>query len=190
MSEAFERSAQRANQAARNEEAFESPTIRSIGDIQRVLQQLDPTDKLNIKLSPVKQDVQLLGKDQRGDQHQFQVSAQSETRTHRDILIEGFQILRKRLATQNEAEDKQPVLPLVVNGQEMKPPNVISTDGVVLYIDPLIERLLGGYRDGMYICWNFGDGWIYRYEIFQHRLTRIEHVETDRSAGLGPMAEN
>ena len=159
----------RANQSRRNRERFEPPTITSVGDIQRVLAQLDPKSRLNQSVGDV-----LLSADVRGSDSEstrtFNVRAKSEEQSYRDIIMRSMQLLRQRREAKNTPVKQ--VEPLVVDDKEMLPPAVLGDDGV-LAVDPIISRLLGAYREGELICWDLDDGYTYRYDIFAHRLTRV-----------------
>ena len=51
----------------------------------------------------------------------------------------------------------------------------------VTWVDALIKQWLGGHRDGTMICWDLADGWTYRYNIYDHRLTR--HPTQGKNSG-------
>ena len=65
---------------------------------------------------------------------------------------------------------------VLINGRSVKP---LKIDGVdcVSVVDRLIRDWFGGYRDGILICWDLPDGYTYRYDITNHRLTRINNVK-------------
>ena len=87
------------------------------------------------------------------------------------MLIEGLDIIKNRI----ESEDRYADVTVVeVNGQPMKLAAVGTGSLGKTWVDPLISQWLGGYRDSIYICWNLGDGFIYKYDIYEHKLTRIE----------------
>jgi hypothetical protein len=185
--EAMEKLADRERRVQEDANKFKAPTIRTVADIQFVLNQLDPGSKLNKSIGDVAMSVDLQGsKGERADGQTvtFRVNSKSGTSTHRDIIIEGIQILKRRGDVAKSANDKLESPQLVVNDREMNPPHVLCGEEAALSIDPLISRLLGGYRNGRHICWDLEDGYTYKYEIFEHRLTRKPRVE-DRSTAVG-----
>lgn len=191
--EQYDRAADRKRAAIRNQ--WKPPEIWTVGDIQSVLTQLDPKDRLNKPVGDVTLTTQMEARDERDKSRIFQVNSTSSNQNHRDILIEGFALLRRRKDVVETADQKKEESVIVIgsdacpDGREMPPPDVITGDDASLAIDPLIERLLGGYRSGNHICWDLSDGFTYRYEIFQHRLTRRETSIEDRTAS-GAIPQN
>lgn len=186
--EQYERAADRKRAAIRNQ--WKPPKIQTVGDIQAVLKQLDPSDRLNKPVGDVTLTAQMEARDDRDKSRLFQVNSKSSNQNHRDILIEGFALLRRRKDVAEAADQKTEEPVIVINDREMPPPDVITGDDASLAIDPLIERLLGGYRNGNHICWDLSDGFTYRYEIFQHRLTRRETSVEDNAASSGTVSQN
>jgi len=158
-------------QAVLNRQRFEPPIVRTASDIKRVLTQLEPHSRLNMKLDDVVLMADMPGTDTDSRGRMFRVSARTKTHSPRDILLEGFKVIKQREDMAAKAIEQE--LPVAVNDKEMKPPPVIAEDGFIS-IDPIISRMLGGYRSGCFIQWNLADGFTYRYDIFSHRLTRFE----------------
>jgi hypothetical protein len=87
------------------------------------------------------------------------------------MLMEGLKIAKQREEAAAEIVNKE--MSIEVNGKPMKSPPVISESGVIS-IDPVISRMLGGYRHGHCVQWDLIDGFTYRYDIFEHRLSRFQ----------------
>ena len=113
----------------------------------------------------------MIGTDLSRQSRKFHVSAKTKTNSARDVLVEGLRIAKQREEVAAQVLEK--TIPVAVNGKEMKSPPLISRDSL-LSIDPVIGRMLGGYRNGYYIQWDLTDGFTYRYDIFEHRLTRFQ----------------
>ncbi len=146
----------------RGNEIFKPVEIRSIADIQRVLAQLD--DRLPAADGSTQAEV--VAPDESGKMVVYKLNATFPQQTRRNILLTAFTALRER----RDAITRS-ATPIVVNGREMKPA-ILNEVQTVSAIDPLVERWLGGTRRGLLICWTLS-GWQYKYDIFEHKLTRI-----------------
>jgi len=166
----LERELARRNQSELNRQRFEAPVIRTASDIKRVLAQLEPNSRLNVKTDDVTLAVNMLGTDANNRSQTYHVSAKTKTSSARDILIEGLNIVKQREEAAQEVRDRRAVV--AVDGKEMKSPPVIVENNFSS-IDPVISRTLGGYRNGHFIQWDLSDGFTYRYDIYNHRLTRF-----------------
>lgn len=153
------------------EHNFSKPIINSVDDIRRVLHTLDPSNKLNERVPDTVVAANIYGTDGKTNS----ASVSTKTKSYRDMLIEGLGIVRSRINAYQNVEGKS--TPLVVNNKEMVPPCVVAMD-TVLSIDPVISRLLGASRDGYHITWRLPDGFVYKYDIFEHRLTRDAEGES------------
>ena len=171
MMESVQKAMARQRTAQNNAEAFEPPAINNIGDIQHILQQLDPSAKVNQTADDVEISTELIGSDGRKSTN-FLVNTNTSSKSYRQILIEGFQVIKQRFDTAEKLASEESIRSVEVNGKLMSPPPLVNTESR-LAMDAVIERLLGGHRNGQYICWDLSDGYTYRYEIFQHRLTRV-----------------
>ena len=154
-----------------NRQRFKPPEIKTAADIKRVLAQFEPNSRLNVKTDDVTLAVRMTGTDVENRSQMFQVSAKTKTSTARDILMEGLNLVRQREEAAAQVSDQMGSV--AVNGKEMRSPPVIS-GGTFISIDPVINKTLGGYRDGHFIQWDLADGYTYRYDIFAHRLTRFK----------------
>jgi hypothetical protein len=147
--------------------------IRSLEDIKRVVAEFDPAKNPAAPVVPV--NTVIRANTERGE-HNIQVSADTKSRSKRDHLIEGLDTIKRWM----EHEDKMQQLAVAteVNGTEMKPALIGSGGRGKTWVDQLITQWLGGYRDGLYIYWDLNDGFLYKYDAYQHRLTRIRKVES------------
>lgn len=147
---------------------FQAPTIHTVDDIRKVLSNLDPSSKLNAKVPDTDIMAKLTGSDGHSPQT-FRVNATTVTKSYRQIIAEALQIIRNREEAQLKAAAAQSAVD--VNDHRMTPPPVIATEAR-LYIDGIIERLLGAYRRGVLICWDLPDG-TYQYDVFLHKLVKV-----------------
>jgi hypothetical protein len=166
MFEALEQARQRDAKRIKPEDT--KAVVRSVNDIKRVLAEFDP--KANPDRGELTISTTLMGEDKDGKKILYKVSAPTRSKSKRTLLLEGFQLIKNRLDTRELA--KEEVEPILVNGRAMAPP-IPPTDGR-MHIDPLIGHWLDARRIGLLVVWEFGDGWQYRYDIFEHRLTRVK----------------
>ena len=148
--------------------------VISLQDIQRVVASFDPARNpprptVVVRSNMVVNDPTPVN---------IHVTAESHSKSKRDLLIEGLDKLKKQIATQEEI--KKRAEPVYVNGKSMMPAKARSGEQSSTAVDPLIRQWTGGYRDGLLICWDINDKYIYRYNIYEHRLTRIQ--KSDRPA--------
>jgi hypothetical protein len=145
-------------------------SVNSVADIKRLVAQLEPSR--NPPQSEITIGTVLSAPDEKtGVEQQYQVSAQTKSKSKRDMLVDGLDVIKNWIAIEKEKTD----IPTVnVNGVSMKMPALGTSSTGRTWVDPLIKQWLGGYRDGIYICWNLNDGFIYRYNIYEHKLTRVE----------------
>lgn len=181
--ESIQRAMARQKKTQQSAEAFEPPTINTVNDIKRVLAQLDPSTRQNQPHDDVQVSTDLIGSDGRKPTN-FQVHTTSSSRSYRQILLEGFQIVKQRIETAEKLAHEETIHAIEVDGRPMIPPAVVNTESQYA-MDSVIERLLGAYRNGQFICWDLPDGYTYRYEIFQHRLTRILRNAGDTTSPTG-----
>jgi hypothetical protein len=169
--EEIQRALSRQQQSRDRAEAFEAPEIRTVNDIRRVLAILDPGIRTNKLDDKVLISTEMIGSDGRKPSN-FRVETTTSSKSYRQILVDGFQVIQQRLDTMEKLSTREKSL-VEVNGKPMIPPPVVNCDGR-LAMDSIIERLLGGYRSGRHVCWDLADGYTYKYEIFQHRLTKVK----------------
>ena len=145
-------------------------SVNSVEDIKRLVAQLDPSR--NPRQSEITIGTILSAPDETtGVDQQYQVSAPTRSKSKRDMLVDGLDVIKNWIAIEKE---KMAIPTVDVNGVSMKVPVLGSSSSGRTWVDPLITQWLGGHRDGIYICWNLNDGFIYRYDIYEHKLTRVE----------------
>ena len=158
-------------QAESNRQRFESVDVKTLADIKRVIGQFEPHARLNAKLDDVVLSADMTGTDPTNKSQKFHVSATTKTNSLRDVIIEGLNVVKRREDTATKTVDK--AIPVLVDGKEMKPPSLIAEHNFMA-IDPVITRTLGGYRHGHFVQWDLADGYTYRYDMFEHRLSRFK----------------
>jgi len=162
LDNAMDRQARRAD-----DKVFELIHIRSLGDIKKLLKELDPACAQPTE-SVVSTDLEVVDDD--GHRVKQKFSAAVKDHNKRSLILEGMMVVRRqREVSRLKSEQAKPV---IINGKEVKPANVVADSGR-FWVDPLIGRLLGAKRDGLLICWNV-EGYKYSYDIFEHRLTRAK----------------
>jgi len=166
MFEELERARQRRGNAV--DPALLRPReVRSLQDIQQVLAEFDPArpqDGPEVTLSTT-----LEGEDDAGAKQQYVVSAVTRSKSKRSLLLEGFEVLKRRHEVLARAAAE--ATPVEINGRAMAPP-LPPTEDPRVYVDPMIGQWMGAQRRGMLICWDLPDGHTYKYDIYSHRLTR------------------
>lgn len=106
----------------------------------------------------------------------YKVSSSTKSESRRDRIINGLDIIKNRI----NMIDSIPIADdIVVNGRVMCPPPITNVD-CVSSVDLLIRDWFGAYRDGILICWDLKDGFTYKYDIYNHKLTRLRKEKNDR----------
>jgi len=147
--------------------------VNSLPDIQRIVASFDPVRNPPRPTVIVRSNMLVNDVDsQIASPPQMSVTAESHSKSKRDLLIEGLDKLKKQIAVQEEIARRAE--PVYVNGKPMMPAKIRSGEQAGAWVDPLIRQWTGGYRDGILICWDINDGYVYRYNIYEHRLTRIK----------------
>lgn len=156
-----------------NKNVLNPVSVHSLKDIKRVVSELDP------KKNPESQDIEIATQlEVEGET--FEVRANTKSRSKRDMLVEGLNVIKRRVevADQLAASGES----VEINGMQMKPATIGSGTEGRSWVDPLIKQWTGGFRDGLYICWDL-DGYRYKYNIFEHKLTRIENASGSATPG-------
>lgn len=175
--EAHDRAMARQSQANRAKREFaDRQHVSTVDDIKRVLSELDPHNRVNSPMSDAPVSAQISTKNAQKQNITVNVSANTSSKTHRDMILEAIGMLRKRRELSEKLESQKK--PVLVNGREMNAPDLLNLTSK-LAIDPIIERVTGGHRDGELICWDLDDGYTYKYDIFRHKLTRIQRERHD-----------
>ena len=171
----------RAREARKLSQAALDPIqVHSIQDIKRVVGELDP------KKNPESHDVELKTYLQDGDET-YEVRASTKSKSKRDMLVEGIDVIKRRMEVAEQiAEGGEDV---EINGVVMKPKPIGSGVEGRSWVDPLINQWTGGFRVGIHICWDL-DGYRYKYDIYEHKLTRVENDGSGTPAPGTVQAEN
>lgn len=154
MSEALERAIQRTKERL-GKEIFDAVKVSTIQDLQQLLKDLDPANNyIDNKQTDAVVTV---------DNENYKLAIETVSRPKREVLLHGFKQLRHKSALANSTA-------IIINNVEMKS---ATNNGIHswCWVDDLIKRWLGGYRDGLLICWKLND-YVYKYDIFEHKLTR------------------
>lgn len=150
--------------------------VTSYDEIRRVVNELDP------KRNPVQVDIPvstLMSVTEDNKPVTYRVEAQTRSRSKRDQLLEGLRIVRDRMAMDETIATTQETVE--VNGREMKPATVGYRSEGSTWVDPLLKQWLGAKRHGYLVIWELSDGYTYRYDIFQHKLSRIPTKDVQRA---------
>ena len=138
--------------------------IRSVNDIKRALSEFDPSKNNTHKSVPIKAD---LDADQK-----YAVTADTTSRSKRDMLLEGFGIIKRQI----KAQDNE-IMPVNIDGIDMLPAITGDAAHTFSWIDPLIKQWLGGERKGLFVHWDINNEQ-YKYDIYDHKLTKVLHAES------------
>jgi len=138
--------------------------IKSFQDIKIAIAEFDP--KKNPRADIVNISTQL-----KDNEHVYAVSAETRSKSKRDQLVEGLDVIRHRIENQELAKNSSQEIE--VNGVMVKPPMLGNGIDSHSWVDPLIKQWLGGSRNGLSIYWDLNDG--YKYDIYQHKLKRSKN---------------
>jgi hypothetical protein len=175
--EALDREFNRQQRRLDPEKVLKPVSVNTMTDIKSVLSELDPAK--NKQQSTISLSTELQSVDNQGNSTTYNVSADTKSKTKRDMLIEGLDLIRKRMEMEEETHDT--VDPVEINGRIMKPASLGTGVHSHSWVDPLIRQWLGGRREGIKICWDLADGYRYEYDIYGHKLSRISNNEADQS---------
>lgn len=156
-----------ARQNQKLSQSILQPTIVStLDDLKRVLAEIDPK---NSKPAQAVELVSMLSAIEDGKNNTYKVTATTRSKSKREMLLEGMELIKRQIEVSDHIAEK--LEPIEVNGVLMKPPKFGKGGSGEVWVDPLIKHWLGGYRDGLTVCWDL-DGHRYRYDIYQHKLSR------------------
>lgn len=154
----------------RPEDVYRTVEIRTFEDIKKVVAEFDPKHKHNQAQREIPLST-LMTAQEDNREVTYKVDATTRSKSKRDMLVDGLTIIKNRIESAGKIAELQE--DVEINGVPMKPAKLgYRTDGTS-WVDPLIRQWLGGYRDGILICWKLPDGYTYRYDLFQHKLTRV-----------------
>ena len=162
-------SIQQRNSRRLSEDILEPVTVETIDDIRMILDELDPAK--NIQQKEINISTTMMSSEG-GSNVKYNVNANTRSKSKRDMLVEGFEVLRKRMETLDS--HSQDIMPLIINGKEVKPAELKSNTESHTWVDPLIKQWTGGQREGLFITWNLKDGYKYKYEIISHKFSRVK----------------
>jgi hypothetical protein len=157
LRKARERAARRLD-----ESIFDPIEIRSINDIKKALSEFDPSKNSAHNSVPIRADLE--------DDQKYAVTSSTISRSKRDMLIEGFDVIKRQIGPQGEE-----IMPVNVDGVDMLPATTGDATSTFSWIDPLVKQWLGGERKGLFIYWNVS-GTRYKYDIYEHKLTKVLHA--------------
>lgn len=144
---------------------LEPVNVRSVNDIKAILAQFDPASNPVSQSMPLAANVEV---PENGKKLLYHVTASTKSKSRRDMIIEGLDIVKNR----SESEAIQKVESIEINGRKVDPPRIGAGTSSYTWVDPLIKQWFGGSRDGLIIYWDLSDGYRYKYDIYEHRLTR------------------
>lgn len=172
MFDAFDKLA--ARNASRLRPADVQPVkVTSVRQLQDVLVEFDPSRAVDGPI--VTLSTTLIGEDEGGRRQKYAVSAPTQSKSRRTMLLEGFDVIRRQQEFNTRKLSER--VPVTVNGRDMLPPTVAAPADAGYFVDPLITRWTGGTRVGLLITWDFGDGYTYKYDIFGHKLIRVQNAQ-------------
>jgi hypothetical protein len=154
--------------------------VRSLSDIKRVISEFDPSNNKQQTEIPI---TAILNESEGGKPLMYSVSSSTKSKSKRDILIEGLELIKNRIDAAQKISDSTEEVE--INGRKLRPPSLINNISGHSWVDPLIKQWTGGRREGVLITWDIQDGYQYRYEIFTHKLTRISRTREDSTASVG-----
>jgi hypothetical protein len=159
----------RSQMRLKPEDVFKTVHVETVDDIKRLIAELDPAR--NKSALPIPLNTTMVGTDENNKKVVYSVETVTRSKTRRETLLEGMDVVKKRLEVaerlRNEGEAVE------VNGVLSKPALIGNDINGSFGVDKLLERWLGATRDGIFITWKLNDGYIYRYDIFGHKLSRI-----------------
>ena len=136
-------------------------TVHSLNDIRRVVDELNPLRQKSADSAPIYVTIN------EEDGSIAKLSTTTRSKTRREHLIEGMDVVKKQMAIDQSADYS-----IEINGHPVKPAGVGSRGGGSYWVDPILKQWLGAYRDGLLICWNL-DGKVYQYDIYEHKLSVV-----------------
>jgi hypothetical protein len=130
------------------------PTVdRCLADIQRVIAKYSINDapggmtELSTELT-----AQIDGAAKKA-----MVRANVKSYNYRALLIEGFDIVKNRIKLLEKCKDRS-MLPISIDGR--------------MYIDDIIEKMLGGKRENLSVVWETTEG-KFRWDPYTTKLTKV-----------------
>lgn len=147
-------------------EVLRPTVVRTMDDIKIILSEIDPARTTINKDIDI---VTLMDVPNGAANQRYQVTAKSRSKTKREYLLEGMEIVKKTI----EISREEPIATMV-NGIEVRPARMLDRTTMRAWVDNLISHWLGAAREGLLITWKLDDGYQYNYEIYGHKLTRTK----------------
>lgn len=158
--------------------------VNSLTDIKVLIAELDPTRNSTAPIIPLNTQMEVRDG---SNVVVYGVATNTQSKSKRDYLIEGLKIIQNRQETEkNAAALIESAESVEINGRIMSPSKLGNAVAGHAWVDPLIHQWLGGSRDGCIIYWDLRDGYRYKYDIFQHKLTRSKN-ETSGQPTVGTL---
>jgi arginine repressor len=147
-------------------EVLRPTVVRTVDDIKIILSEIDPSRTTASKDIDI---MTLMDVPNGKPNERYRVTAKTRSKTRREYLIEGMEIVRKTIEISNEEQ-----IATIVNGIEVRPARMLDRTTMRAWVDNLISHWLGAAREGLLITWKLEDGYQYNYEIYGHKLTRTK----------------
>jgi hypothetical protein len=163
MMEDLDRALNRQDQRL-DQRIFADVVVNSVSDIKRLMGELDPTRNQVAETVKLATSVDIKEDDKTA---RYALSANTQSKSKRDMLIDGLTIIKNRENMQTD------IVPIEINGRSMIPAKVGGGTEAHSWVDPLIKRWFGAKREGVIIYWDLADGFRYKYDVFEHKLTRV-----------------
>lgn len=145
-----------------NPSILKPPVIRSLNDIRKLIDELNPARQKQDNSMEIRTTV----KDEEGKIAHLSTVTKSKTR--REHLIEGMDIVKKQIAVQEVNGEA-----IQINGRMVSPASIGKKGSGAYWVDPILKQWLNAYRDNLMICWDL-DNKIYQYDIYLHKLMVTE----------------
>lgn len=162
---------QNIEQAIERESQKNIPTptvVKTLSDIRKVLMEFDPAAPVNKSQPPIDIATIINTHDSRGNPEQYKVTASTKSKSKREHIIEGIQIIKNRREVKERASvDSEPIL---IDNRVITPKSPFLDEDRIS-VDSLIEFWTGGTRESEDIVWNIPEG-IFKYDIINHKLRK------------------
>ena len=171
--EAYEKALER-ERARIDPRTAEPVTIRNLNELKRVLVEFAPHARQNTPHSKVKISTTMVARDERDQQQNYVLSADTQSLSRREMIIEALDLIRTRKEVAQKSSKQDPEN-IEINNKLMSPVAPFVDENAPMAIDRLIHHWMGGVRKGEFIYWEL-DNKIYKYDVRQHRLTCLENA--------------
>jgi hypothetical protein len=152
-------------------DVMKATVVNTVEDLKIALAAIDPSKEV------ASSDIQLgttISAQNESQPTVYQVTAMTRSKSKREILIEGLDIVKRHIEAANKAIAEDAIIE--INGKMMTPARIGGGESGMTWVDPLIKHWLGAYRDGILLCWDI-DNYQYQYDIYAHKLARVSKDE-------------